>query len=348
MNHHECGPSSLYRRENCPGSMLAERGLPETTNEYAEEGTLLHVELWNDNRESLSADHQKLLSMADYALNAIASKYGVPYWNGERKYSLFHNNRVLTFGTVDCWGRGSDGSAVIVDFKFGFKEVEDPKNNPQLAAYAAAVAQFVDPKRVVACIIQPRVMGSKYTSYEFTQFDKIIERIAGIIDNCKDPDAPRHAGGWCQYCKAFNTCEKVDNMTQELTDYDTTQITVANADEMYEKASLVEKKIKAIKEECRRVADANGGHAGRLHIREKSGARYIPDLQKAFESVQDLLTVEEFLSHCSASIAKLEGTVARKLKDSDRVPTLIVGKEQFNELCGVKNKPSTKVLELKK
>ena len=343
--HHSCGPSSLYRRQMCPGSLEAERGLPNIESEYSEEGNLLHSAVWIENdRENLTIDQLKTLSFVDDALEKIAAKYGVTEWHGETRVRLSGGR----WGTIDCWGYAADGSIVIVDFKFGYKEVSAPASNLQLADYATGIIDYsphgVD--KVTACIIQPRIMGSNWTEFTFTKFDAIKANIKSIIQKCNNHEAQRNAGEWCTYCKAFDTCQEVNKMTDSIAEIEPTEITVANADKMYEKALLVEKKIKAIKAQCKKVAIDNGGRAGRLEIREKNGNRFIPDLQKAYENVQDLMTVEEFLACCSAKISNLEEEVASRLKQQNKVKTLIEGKEKFNELTGVQNKKSTTEIKL--
>lgn len=348
-DHHECGPSSLYRRQMCPGSLEAERGLPEVQSEYSEEGTLLHSAVWIEHdREQLSIDQLKTIGFVDDALEKIAAKYGVTEWHGETRVRLSGGR----WGTIDCWGFAADGSIVIIDFKFGYKEVSSPASNLQLADYATGIMNEPSrtakpaPQKVIACIIQPRIMGSNWSEFTFTKFDAITANIKDIIEKCNNHEAQRNAGEWCTYCKAFEKCNKVNQMKDALSEIEPSEITVANADEMYEKALLVEKKIKAIKAQCKQIAIDNGGRAGRLEIREKNGNRFIPDLQKAYESVQDIMTVQEFLSCCSAKISNLEKEVASRLKEQSKVKTLIEGKEKFNELTGVQNKKSTTEIKL--
>lgn len=325
--------------------MMAERGLPNVESDDSREGQLLHSAVWIENdREQLTIDQLKTLSFVDSALEKIAAKYGVTEWHGETRVKLSGGR----WGTIDCWGYAADVSIVIVDFKFGFKEVPSPTSNLQLADYATGIVDHVEDniEKVTACIIQPRIMGSNLAEFAFTKFDAIKANISAIIEGCNKENAQRCAGDWCTYCKAFGTCNEVNKMTDALAEIEPTEITVSNADEMYEKACLVEKKTKAIKAQCKQIAIDNGGRAGRLEIREKNGNRFIPDLQKAYESVQDIMTVQEFLACCSANISELEKEVAGRLKHLKFVNTLIEGKDKFNEIIGVQNKKPTNEIKL--
>jgi len=356
MKHHENGPSSLYRRWRCPGSMHAERGLKEISNKDAKEGTELHEAVWRTKEQNavLSMEQQSVLHFAKKDLDALAGKYHVAEWVVEKRVSVYDKDwNEITFGTPDAYGIGEITKngvektvIVLVDFKFGRNPVDQASSNLQLAAYALALHQMLGIGEVVAMIIQPRVV-EKHKPYTFTQFNEIRDLIAGIIRRASHPTAKRCAGTQCTYCKTFGKCKKADKVRDELMMSQSVEITKSNAEEMYEKAMMVEKVVKKIKAQCKQLTDQAGGSIGRLEIQERKGARQCQDLQKAYEAIQEHVTVKEFLSFCTLRIADFEGFAARRFIALEKVETVRSGVEMFRELVPTTRKKASKSITLK-
>jgi len=333
--------------------MKMEDGLESEDTEVSKMGTRLHEAEWDQELyDSLPDDEKGLVDWCNGEVNRIACEFGISTWIGEMTMEIHHGGTFICFGTVDSHSEVAERQefAVLIEKKFGYKDVEPSNNNIQVAAGSLALKQkYPQLKKILAVVIMPRIR--KVFRHEFTKFDSIDQYVWNIRQRCVNASGKNcNAGSWCSdgYCKAISTCPAVNEVSESLTTIETTAITIDNAEEMYEKAMIVEKQLKAIKSRCKAVAIENGGEAGRLSVTESRGNRYIPDLQKAFESVQHLFEGDEFLGCCEAKLGKLEDeTIGRVLQRGD-YPTKKEAKAAFNELVGVKLKPNKQTINLRK
>jgi len=349
--HHSLGFSQLEKRDRCPASMKKEEGMPNENSDVAAMGTRLHEAVWSDSVE-LDDDEVYLVEYANTEIQALACEFGIASWIGEQTMPIDHEGQKICFGTVDGHSDINRRSyfAILLEFKFGFKEVAPSRNNIQVAAGSLALKQkFPWLKRVLAVVIMPRLRQT--FRYEFKEFDQIENYIWNIRQRCVNASGNMHnPGPHCVdgYCRAIRDCQGVDEVKAEIAATSTTAITIDNADAMYEKALIVERQLKAIKAQCKAVVIEGGGSAGRLSVTEAKGGRYIPDLQKAYEKVQHLMTVEEFLGSCEAKIGKIEKDIISRAVEAGEYPTKKAAKASFNELVGVAFGPSKTTINLRK
>ena len=102
--------------------------------------------------------------------------------------------------------------AQLIDWKFGYNQVEEAKYNMQGMGYALAVFEsYPDIDEVMATFIQPRCNGF-VTSHTYTRvgdFDNMQEEIADIIDKCEEPNATRERNvdrDNCRFCAIRGEC----------------------------------------------------------------------------------------------------------------------------------------------
>lgn len=180
-SHHSnvMGGSSAARRIHCIGSYQAEKDLPGTTSEYAQEGTMLHaaMELMiaadpqteKDIEKNLqSFIGQKLLTDYDQVITQehvdsklrpaydawlrLVEKYDIVDWFIEQQVS-FGEIVPGAFGTSDviCFTEFND-RLIVVDWKFGDGVPVPAKDNYGMLFYAAAATQDEDDPELIESI----------------------------------------------------------------------------------------------------------------------------------------------------------------------------------------------------
>lgn len=175
-NHALLSPSAAEKWMGCPGSLLLEKGEPDTSSEYADEGTAAHFLA----SESLTSGNHpatyigRMIAVGTYGddlqhytgwekdspLDFKGSHFAVgadmeapvnTYVQAVRKYAeggaLFIEQRlpITTWtgepdaaGTSDAVVLTADGELIVVDLKYGMGELVSPENNKQLMIYALA------------------------------------------------------------------------------------------------------------------------------------------------------------------------------------------------------------------
>lgn len=215
------GASNAHRWRHCAAAPIRERGLPNTSSEYAREGTAAHF----------LAAH--VLTNGGQATDYIGARIGLPsetfladdatdefvivveeeMANAVKFYTDYINNLVATsggelfvetrvdyrqwlpdgideddgFGTADAIIVAAD-TIYVADLKMGQGEKVDAKDNEQLRLYAlgayAEHSVFNDFKFVSVAIVQPRKGGDSDWTYpldEVLEFGEDTKRRAQVI-----------------------------------------------------------------------------------------------------------------------------------------------------------------------
>jgi hypothetical protein len=328
--------------------MREEKGIKSHDTELTQMGNRLHEATWTGT-DDLTFEDAILVEYTNERINELSIEFGIEKWIGEQKMPIEHDGKFVTFGTVDGHSEVKEDTeiAILLELKYGYNEVDPPSSNHQVAAGSVALKQkYPQLKKVIAVVIMPRLR--KIQRHPFRQFKEIEAHIANIARRCLNPDAKCRAGEWCKtgYCKAIRDCKTVAKLSNDMMEMPTTAITPKDADEIYAKALTVEKHLKKIKEECKRLTIAAGGQLGRLSVNLSRGSRMIPDLQKSYETVQDLFTVQEFMRLCTVKISDFEKEFMSRAVESGDYPTKKDAKLAFNDIVGVAygaNKTSIKL-----
>ena len=214
--HAENGPSSLHRRAICPGSRLAEEGLPDTTSAAAAEGTLAH-ELLEATLLGIDIDFLST-EMQSAVMEAVR---WVRKWM-DLGYTLHVESKVdpLKILGPETWGTADiilvkDKHVIVADFKYGKGKEVQAEGNEQLIAYAAGVQ--CDPDMLVPhdtyftlVILQPRLpSGGTVKTVEFTRDEMLAEweylrKVVAATFTTNPMRNPEYDA--CYYCKAKLTC----------------------------------------------------------------------------------------------------------------------------------------------
>src|SRR5581483_195142 len=223
--------SNIHRRLLCPGSEKLEAGLPDEDSIQSKEGDLLHAYDANPDlvRAVLKPNQQNLLRISEeldeIIFDLTREKFSItesePFEEGrETTLIAMEGTDSETPGHCDRWRLYPALSLlIIIDKKFGFKEVTPASSNPQLRTYAIGGYEKWAPENIVVAITQPRLeYERRLTMACYTAKDIEFARaeLSSIRAASRRDDAPLVPGEeQCRYCKAKLICKAYRAKVQE-------------------------------------------------------------------------------------------------------------------------------------
>jgi hypothetical protein len=338
--------SNIARRKACPGSHHAEDGLPEPDDsEESAEGTMLHAMSADPliERENCLPEQTRILERCEYLRDDVLyqivgienlDEYAYDHGN-ERALWVHKGIRPYIPGHCDYWRYYPAAEVlIIVDKKFGRREVPGAEINYQLRTYAVQGAQEWPCKRVYVAIVQPRLYGDAATSvavYDPPAIAAARTEILGIRDACEAPDAPRYASDdACRYCKAKLDCPQYIERMMIVEAHRSVPIVQLSDEQLGEVldackfADLIQDQAKA--EARRRLRE--GGMSG-FTLKPNSARRAITDGSLPFTLLHEAgFTHEELFSVASLSVSgatKLYTRKKRTAKEAAQALALVLG-----------------------
>jgi hypothetical protein len=226
--HSDLGPSASERWLECLGSVLATRGMPDISSDYAIQGTAAHtVSEWcrqqnvraskflgtmvgvktADRGIVLVECDQEMVDGVQAFVDFVNDLPGDAHFETRVHYEAWVPGG---FGTSDD-ARIQDGVCTITDLKFGEGIQVFAKDNTQLMLYALGFfhdfGHLYDIKEFELIIFQPRL----------DHIDRWHISLADLLIWARDvamprahmalqPDAAFKAGDWCRFCKIKERC----------------------------------------------------------------------------------------------------------------------------------------------
>lgn len=331
--------SNIFRRYLCPGSERLEAGLPEEDSEEAKEGTLLHKHDADPalERKKLKPNQRDLLEISEKlrheVLNRTIEQFGLEDggeedFGHEREMWLHRGIKSLFPGHCDDWWYWAKEKLLIVlDKKFGFKEVTPANSNLQLRTYAVMGAELHEVENCVVAITQPRLPFEQRLTmavYNRSEIAAARAQLYRIWDEAEKPEAPLVAGEeQCNYCKARLFCParaaKAEKGLAPVLPIDPS-LSVANREavvierlsacnneqlERMHEAVRLSKMVDDPLHELMRSRIAAGEMPG-WKLGKETEMREVTDVAAAQTIMAEVLAPNRFLESCKVSLTKLE------------------------------------------
>jgi hypothetical protein len=224
--HSVFGPSGAHRWLNCPGSIKAEEGIPDTGSPYAAEGTYAHAVAELCLVTSLK--HVKSIIGQHVVINDVKQEQAVTSEMADHVRTYVDYVRAIG-GQMEIeqkvsyekWVPGGFGTAdviitrgrtlYVIDLKYGQGVKVYAEHSPQGMLYTLGAlderSDFQEFDKIVIIIHQPRL--NHVSTWETTpdHMYKWAARVKVRAEMCLEQNAERIPGEkQCQWCKAKPTC----------------------------------------------------------------------------------------------------------------------------------------------
>lgn len=294
--HSLISPSNFERRMLCPGSLFAEKDLPEQTSKYAQVGMMLHERtvvyhkyLSLTESSKLNYDESAKVKWSDGLFeedkNAVidAANYFQKLKN-EKSHTVilgeFHEMKCdLSFIYPDMKGtadsvlllldiKTQNVEVHVIDYKFGKGVAVDAYKNYQLLLYTLGVMhdenikKRIDGKQysVHLHIVQPFIKNSRWdlTLIDVVGYINNIDHYKKVAEACHDPNAKRTPDKKaCQFCKAKPTCYALAKTVPKL-DTDVFDLEDDEIATIYDNRELIKMYLTSIEEYIRNKISTTG------------------------------------------------------------------------------------------
>lgn len=331
--------SASHRWLTCTPSVRLEDEFPETTSEFAEEGTLAHeiaeLKLRKYFTEPMSAKtfntrlnkmkknplfQEEMLkhtdTYVDYIKGITLGMSSLPYVAVEKRidYSAYAPEG---FGTGDCIVIGGD-TLYVNDLKYGKGVPVSAVDNPQMKLYALGAYleySFLYPiKNIQLSIIQPRldsISEFQLTVEELLAWGEEIKPIAQKAYNGEGDFVP---GEHCKFCRAKAKCRARADQYTALEDFKMMKPPLISDEEVgqiLEKAEHIEAWVKALKEYALSES-LKGNEIPGWKAVEGRGSRSFVDQDVAFAHLKANGVDEAMLyERVPLTVSKLEKVLAK-------------------------------------
>ena len=311
--HALLGASGAHKWLHCTPSARLEETMPDSTSDYAAEGSLAHeigelklrkafVEpmgprAFTNKLKKLQEKplyQDEMLKHTDTYLNYVSGVvhgYAAPPYIAIEKKLDYSAYAPEGFGTGDCIIIGGNVMYVI-DFKYGKGVPVSAENNPQMKLYAlGAILEYsilYNIEKVVMVIVQPRLDSISecdiYAGGLFHWAENVVKNAAEKAFKGLGEFVP---GEHCRFCRAKSLCRARAEFNLSLEDFKQSKpplISNEEVGEILQRAQDLAKWAKALEEyalsECLRGGEVPGWKAV-----EGRGSRQYANQDEAFKAL---------------------------------------------------------------
>jgi hypothetical protein len=247
--HSLLAPSAAERWLNCPPSARQCENAPDTTSDYARQGTAAHAlceyrlrvalgESASDPTETLDFYDDEMSDCADEYVAFVvetASAHTDPIVLIEQRVDMSRWVPEAS-GTCDCCIIG-DGVLHVIDYKHGIGVPVSAEENPQFRMYALGALEafdfLYDVNIVRMTVFQPRLNNvstcemSKESLLEWAE--EVLKPTAELAFS---GDGDYKSGAHCRFCKIKAECRERADENLKLAAYDFTEPALLEPDEI--------------------------------------------------------------------------------------------------------------------
>lgn len=332
-------PSGAARWMTCAASAAREAPYPNTSSEYAQEGTAAHAvaaaalvstgdagELIGQHLEGVLVDRDMATHVQRY-VDYVAEFRGLGWDAVEERLSF--SGVLPVSGTVD-FAAVVDATRTlhIVDLKFGRGVKVYAYQNEQLMLYALGVLNdyraFIDVDTVELHIAQPRLDHFDRWQIPLDDLRQFQTEVQAAVFRAQEPDAPADPGRHCKFCKAQGNCRELAEwnmrkVSAEFEDLTTKPVPPFVGDLTPEEVSALLTHAPAIRSfldavATRAAADIREGREvpGWKLVTGRSSRKWLDGEAVAAHAKAKRIPIDVYLPRELASVAQLEKALTPK------------------------------------
>lgn len=330
--HHKLGPSTLKWVEICAGYRSSNE-----TNPMAEEGTMLHEAV--ENMDTTGLDDVQISLVEKCVAYAKPFELEADEVLDEERLTIkiYDDENVPSHGMTSVFGTGdkmctkvADKHINLLDWKFGVNPVDDADVNIQGQAYAVgAMDRFPWAETITVHFILPR--RDEVTTHKYTKEDieKARDRIRLIVDRALSDDPKLNPNTEsCKFCGRRVDCpaladellplaRKYDSSSEDFKlalwqNADPALVTDPNTlSKMKRVAQVVDNWKKAVDKRALDLAVEEGLEIPGFNLYYRNPTMKIDDAIKAFKSIENFVSAEDFQNACTVSLPNLAKIYAK-------------------------------------
>ncbi|HRV31952.1 MAG TPA: PD-(D/E)XK nuclease family protein, partial [Kiritimatiellia bacterium] len=340
-----------------------------TTSEAAERGTRIHAaregtDIPASADEAASLERGKALEREVVKAWQEANKLvNITEGPPESRFWLHDDMslRALASAKVDVHYLGKDAAgnthALVIDWKTGSKLfVPIPRNNMQLKLQSLLLHYEYDAKTVRACLNFTDEGVAEFHDFTVPQLKLVEAQIVETLSLASQPDAPRYAGRWCQYCPCVGDCPESASIALLPLSLTKLEVTAKNAAEIvdrlsaddwayiYERKSIIEAVMEAVVERLRKLSDVE---LNRLGLKRAAAYKlYSVPEDKTKDAIETLVgqfglaedeawqCLELKIGLAATAVAKLKGIKGDDAKEAIRNSLAAIGALTEQDVAG--------------
>lgn len=329
--HAKRSPSQLKMFDKCP------RYLPNNeTNPMAERGTAMHLAMETDSWAHITDPEEiGLLRKTQGFIDAVKRKNGSPD-EDHREIRLIMDLNLPqewqpedrdVFGTCDRF-MVYGNFAIMADYKFGYRMVDNPKDNRQSHAYVlGAFDRFPGIFSITFFFLIPRQDAVLHHTFTRADIPRLRQELRGIIVRSVDPNSPhKPASDLCEFClrNLTGNCPAIFAKGRELAmkyDGGLELPDILHGSEIKDPAMMaqalllapiLEKWAEGVRRAAKDMVTGQKLEIPGYRLAVQPGPREIVAPKKAYEKVKHILTPEEFAACTDVSVTKLFEAIRSK------------------------------------
>jgi hypothetical protein len=307
--HAKLSASGSTKWLNCPGSVNAEVDYPDSTNQYAEEGTLAHeladLCLKNEQEASYYVDKKIEGTVIQKDMAEYVQEYLDYVLSHETSNTALYAERQVDYSNVVPEGFGTLDAAVldydtgichIFDLKYGKGVAVDAFENTQGQMYALGMLNEFDFLGVITSfrihIVQPRKYNISHWDISVKDLNVFSEWVTERAELALTKDAPRVPGvKQCEWCKAQGDCKALYDFTSNIIAadfdnieddcYDINRLSDQEKKNILDNKPLIEKFVKKVEADVFDLLDSGKEFAGYKLVEGRSNRQWKEEAEDA-------------------------------------------------------------------
>jgi len=357
--------SGIQRIIACPGSRNAERGLPQLADKaVTADGDAIHNALETGETEALTETQEqiaaRLKGLEMTALNDWMRDNGIEFtperhaeerlWIRDQSLNLVASAKLDVF-YID----NESSSALLLDFKSGFKKVAPSESNWQLRTQTIALFnEFPGILNIRVGIAASRLSSSlDLAEYDIPTILDAKRLLIRHIQAADAADAPRvPSANACQYCRAKSFCPQAASYAMvTLAEYPPSKpnklsvleavnrLTPLQVSIVYRRSKLAYMIFEAIEDRLKAMPVEDLNAIG-LDLKPGSTSRSIKDIPMAINALSAHVKLPQLLELVSMPLGKVTKLLASSLGISQKAADAQVEEILAGNIETTQNKPS--------